>query len=83
MTHHEIVVRIRHEHIVAAGALHDFGLGLANRVHGAEKFQVGGAHVRPHAHFGLRNIDERADFSKMVHAKLNDRDVRLVPQFQQ
>ena len=79
MTHHEIVVRIRHEHIVAAGALHDFGLGLGNRIDRAEKFQMGRPDVRPHAHFRLRNVDERADFSEMVHAKLNDRHIGLVP----
>jgi hypothetical protein len=44
---------------------------------------VGVADVRPHAHLGLRDADERANLSRMVHAQLDDRDVRPRAQLQQ
>ena len=45
----------------------------------AEGLQVTGAYDTLFGGVEVGNVDERADFSEMVHAKLNDRHIGLVP----
>ena len=49
----------------------------------AKEAEVRFADVRPHTDIRFGDPDERADFSRVIHAQLDDRDLRPVSQFHQ
>ena len=78
----------RNQRIVGVGDEHgrrrrpfeDLGLGVGNRVHRREEAEVRLADVRPHTDIGLGDAHQRADLPGVVHAQLDDRNLRLPPQ---
>ena len=74
--HDPRVVGVGDEHVVGAGALEDLGLRVGDRVDRLEEPEMRVADVGPHAHVGLGDADQRADLARMIHAELDDRDLR-------
>ena len=54
-----------------ARVLQDFTLGVGNRVGRGEEADVRVADVGPHADLRFGDVDERSDFSGMIHAELD------------
>ncbi len=66
--HDSRVVGVGHEHVVGARALEDLGLGVGDGVGGGEESEVRVADIGPHADVGLRDADQRANLSRVIHA---------------
>ena len=77
------VVRVGNDPRRGRGVLQNLPLGVCNRVRRGEEAKVRVADVRPDPDVRLGDADERPDFAWMIHAQLDDRHVRLVPQFEQ
>ena len=69
--------------VVGRCVLENLRLGVGDRVRRGEEPEVRVADVGPHADVRLGDADQRADFAGVIHAQLDDRDVRLVPQLEQ
>ena len=67
----------------ARALLQDLGLGVGDRIGRGEEADVRVADVGPHAHLGLGDADERADFSRMIHAELDYRHLGPRPQLEE
>ena len=62
------------------GALEDLGLGVGDRVERREEAEVRLADVRPDPHVRLGDAHQRADLPGVIHAQLDDGDLRPLPQ---
>ncbi len=78
--HHAPIVGIGDEHVVGTAAVEDLGLGVGNGISRFEEPEMGVTDVGPHADVGLRDANQRSDFSRMIHAQLDDCNLRPRPQ---
>jgi hypothetical protein len=77
------IVGIRDEEVRGACVLENLGFRCGDRVRRLEEPQMRVADVRPHADVGLRDGDQRANLSWMVHAQLDDCNLRPGPQLEE
>ena len=66
--HDSRVVGVGDEDVVGARAIEDLGLGVGDGVGGGEESEVRVADIGPHADVGLRDADQCANLSRMIHA---------------
>ena len=81
--HDSRVVGVGDEDIVGVRSIENLGLGIGDRVSRLEEPEVRVAHIGPHADVGLRDADQRANLSRMIHAQFDDCDLRPRAQLEQ
>ena len=80
--HGSRVVRVHHELRVGRGTLEHLGLCVCDCFDGIEERRVHLSHVGPHPNLGFRHPHERSDFTGVVHAELDDGNLRPMTELQ-
>ena len=83
MRHHERVVRVGDDDVRGGRALEDLGFRRRHRVARAEVADVRVADVDPDADVRLGDADERPNLAGVIHAELDDGDIRGVDELGQ
>jgi hypothetical protein len=73
--HDSPIVGIADQHRRRVGALENLSLGVGDGIGGLKEPEVRIAYVRPHAHVGRGNVDERADLPGVIHSQFHHRDI--------
>ena len=81
--HDPRIVGVGDEHVLGVSGLENFGFRVGNRLGRLEEAEMGVANIGPHADVRFRDADQRANLSRMVHAQLDDSDLRPGPQLEQ
>ena len=77
------IIGVGHEHVAGAGLFKDFGLRVGNRIGRFEEPHVRVADVGPHACSGSAMPISVRISPRMIHAELDDSDLRPRPQLEE
>ncbi len=80
---HARIVGVGDEQIGGTRLLENLRLRVRDRVGRRKESQMRVSDIRPDAHVGLSDADQRADFTSVIHTELDHRHVRLPPQLEQ
>ena len=77
------IVGVGDEQIGGTRLLENLRLRVRDRVGRRKESQMRVSDIRPDAHVGLSDADQRADFTSVIHTELDHCHVRLPPQLEQ